>query len=281
MAKAKQQLQAKADLAKRDSDLKLLAKALEDKERELDKLSAKAKDVDVPDLQVKAVGRVVDRRGDAVFINLGSIQKMTPQMTFSIHATGPDGQPLPASKGSLEVTQVFDSGSQAKVLIERNKNDPIQQGDAIVNPNWNPDRKRHVAIAGLVDLTGEGRNQVREFRQLLERQNTVVDVYLEPAGNNWISLPEGKSITRETNYLIVGDELPETKDPKNPVLAIQKTPLFEQARQRGVFIVSLQNYLDMIGYQPPRSLSDTPTYKPPIVAAPEKPPMVAPPDKPK
>jgi hypothetical protein len=279
---AKQQRQAAKDVADREKRITDLAKDLGEAQRELEKLKVNTRDVEVPDLQVRAVGRVVDRRGDAVFINLGSIQKMTPQMTFSIHALGSDGQPLPASKGSLEVTQVFEAGSQAKVLIERNKNDPIQQGDAIVNPNWNPDRKRHVAIAGLVDLTGEGRNQVREFRQLLERQNVVVDAYLEPAGNNWTALPEGKSITRETNYLIVGDELPESKDPMNQTVAIQKTPLFQQARQRGVFIVSLQNYLDMIGYQPPRSLSDAATVRPPIVALPDKPPMAPPPpDKPK
>jgi hypothetical protein len=268
--KAKLQRQAQADLAKRDTEIKSLTRTLEEKESELAKLKVNVKDIEVPDLVVKAVGRVVDRRGDAVFINLGSNQKMTPQTTFSIHAMGPDGQPLPASKGSLEVTQVFESGSQTRVLVERNKNDPIQQGDAIVNPNWNPDRKRHVAIAGLIDLTGEGRNQIREFRQLLERQNIIVDVYLEPAGTNWISLPEGKSITRETNYLIVGDELPDSKDEKNKTVAISKTPLFQEARQKGVFVVSLNNYLDMIGYQPPRSLSEAPTVRPPIVAAPDK-----------
>jgi hypothetical protein len=269
-ALAKAQRQAGVDLKKRDDEIAGLAKRVEALTDELARTKVNLKDVEVPDLQVKPVGRVVDRRGDAVFINLGTNQKMTPQTTFSIHALGSDGQPLQASKGSLEVTQIFESGSQAKILVERNKNDPIQQGDVIANPNWNPDRKRHVAIAGLIDLTGEGRNQVREFRQLLERQNVIVDVYLEPGGNNWMSLPEGKSITRDTNYLIVGDELPESKDPMNPTMTIAKTPLFQQARQKGVFVVSLNNYLDMIGYQPPRSLNEAPVVRPPIVAAPEK-----------
>ncbi len=174
---------------------------------------AKSKDIEVPELQSKAVGRIVERKGesDTVFINLGSIQKMTPQMTFSIHSVGADGKAFSAVKGNLEVVNVFEAGSQCRIVIEKNKNDPIQQGDVIVNPNWNPDRKRHVAIAGLIDMDGEGRNQLREFRQLLERQNIIVDAYLEPAGPGWVTLPDGKGTTRETNFLIIGDELLDSK----------------------------------------------------------------------
>ena len=235
---------------------------------DLDKLRFTSKDVEVPDLQVKAVGRVVERRGDSAFINLGQIQKMTPQMTFSVHGVGTDGQPLPTSKGSLEVVNVFEAGSQARILIEKNKNDPIQQGDVIVNPNWNPDRKRHVAIAGMIDLTGEGRNQLREFRQLLERQNIVVDAYLESSGSNWAS--QGKGVTRETNYLILGEELPDSKDATVKIGHIKDSDVFQQAKANGVLVLNLRNYLDLIGYQPPKGSGTPSEYLPGVGTPPEK-----------
>src|SRR5262249_48186993 len=156
------------------------------------------------DIQLKKVGTVVDRRGDTAFIDLGLYQKMSPQTTFSVHGVGADGQPLPASKGSIEVTNVFESGSQARISLERTKGNPIQKDDVLVNPNWNPDRKKRVAIAGLVDLTGEGRNQLREFRQVLERQNVQIDAYLEPTETDWNLVG---SITRNTNYLIIANDL--------------------------------------------------------------------------
>src|SRR5207248_5054784 len=93
--------------------------------------------------------------------------------------------------------------------------------------------------------------------------------------------PQGKGITRDTNYLVIGDELPESRDPMNQPEPIQKTPLFQQARQRGVFVISLANYLEMIGYQPPRSLSDAPVARPPTVEAPKPEGAPPAPEKPK
>ena len=81
-------------------------------------------------------------KGDSVFLDLGDAQKMKPLVTFSVHAVSPDGSLVPTSKGSLEVLNVFESGSQAHIQQEKNKNDPIKQGDVLVNPNWNPDRKK-------------------------------------------------------------------------------------------------------------------------------------------
>ena len=61
----------------------------------------------------------------------------------------------------------------------------------LVNPNWNPDRKRRVAIAGIVDLTGEGRNQFREFRrvQLVAPTSTDERIALAAASSDgWLYL---------------------------------------------------------------------------------------------
>ena len=267
---AQVEIKKKAEIDTRDKEIDGLKKRIETLDAQLALAKPSLKDIETPDLQVRGVGRVVNRRGDLVQINLGLAQKMTPQMTFSIHAVGGDGLPLPTSKGSVEVLSVFDAGSEGRIMIERSKSDPIQQGDVLVNPNWNPDRKRHVAITGVADLSGEGRSQMREFRQLLERQNTIIDAFLEQKDTDWEIT--GKGITRETNYLILGEDLPDNKDQAVAADNLRKknAKMVEQARQNGVFVVSLRNYLDMIGYQPPRGLGDSTGYRAGLTAQPER-----------
>jgi hypothetical protein len=49
----------------------------------------------------------LDRRGTNVYVNLGSDDGVTPQLTFSVHGTGADGRLTPAAKGTLEIVQVI------------------------------------------------------------------------------------------------------------------------------------------------------------------------------
>ena len=237
-AKADVEKQRIRDIEAKNADIKRYLTQIADLSNDLALLKGTKKnsegvEVEIP---VAAVGRVVDRKNDTAFIDLGVLQGMTPQMTFSIHAMGGDGQPLRTSKGTLEVTNVFESGSQARISLEKSKSDPIQSGDVIVNPNWNPNRKRHVAIKGIVDLTGEGRNQMREFRQMLERQNIVVDAYVESTGNTWV-LHGG--ISKDTNYLILGSDALDTKAMGGVVAPglKQKNDQLERSRSRMAYCV--------------------------------------------
>src|SRR5262249_44684532 len=104
----------------------------------------------------------MDRRGTNPYINLGSTDNVKSQQTFTIHAIGQDGRPNRQAKGTLEVVNV--SGphlSQARVTGVKDANrDPIIKGDIIYNPSWNPTLKKHVALAGIMDITGDGRDSL-------------------------------------------------------------------------------------------------------------------------
>src|SRR5690606_9524920 len=95
----------------------------------------------------------LDRRGTMPYINLGTVDGLTPQVTFSIHSLGADGRLNPIPKGTIEVVRVIGSHlAQARVTSVRDANkDPILKGDKLFNPTWDPSRKKHVAIAGLAD----------------------------------------------------------------------------------------------------------------------------------
>src|SRR5207245_9922475 len=80
-------------------------------------------------------------------------------------------------------------------------NNPTQPKDVLVNPAWSPTMQQHVAVAGLIDFTGDGRDQMDEFMKTLTRQNIVVDAYLDLKD----ATLKGK-MDLKTDYLIMGDQ---------------------------------------------------------------------------
>lgn len=198
-----------------------------------------------------------DGRGESVYINLGSADKVKPKLTFRVHGIGADGRPLPKDKATIEVMTVLDAHvSQAKIFYDREPRDnprhdpthnPVVQGDVIINPAWNPNLKRHIAIAGLVNLSGSGRDETEQLVRTLERQDIVVDAYLDIRKDFTI---KGPGITVQTDFLIIGDTLgddPTIKDTKAKIDA-QMALMQAQAKENGVQIRGLRQFLEEIGY---------------------------------
>jgi hypothetical protein len=200
----------------------------------------------------------MDTRGLNPYINLGSADHVNPQLTFTIHGIGADGRPNPQPKGTLEVVNVLAPHlSQTRITSVKNRNrDPITQGDVIYNASWNPNLKKHVAIAGIVDLTGDGRDSLYEFMRNLERQHIVVDSYLDPKEGTM----KGK-ITFNTDFLILG-ELPEAgssgklSEQAEKIISGQKL-MQEEAKKYGVQQKGLVAYLELIGYRLPPSTRES------------------------
>lgn len=200
----------------------------------------------------------MDRRGTQPYINLGSADHVQPQLTFTVHGIGSDGRPNPEPKGTLEVVRVIsDHLSQTRVTSVRDRNrDPILERDVIYNPSWDPNLKKHVAIVGIIDLNGDGRDDLPEFIRSLERQNIVVDAYQDPRDGSM----KGQ-ITYQTDYLIIGDvaDLPIAGKPsdaaRDAIKNIHNGRVFmeEQAKKYGVPTIALPRYLDTIGYRMPHS----------------------------
>jgi hypothetical protein len=242
----------------KDTTIKGLREQVDQKTQELGLL--KQKGGDAPrnwrtDWKVVAI----DRRGTGVYINLGSADQVQPQQTFTIHAVGPDGRPVPASKGTLEVTNVVEGHlSQARVTSVKDPNrDPVLTGDVLYNPIWSPTLKKHVAVTGVIDLTGDGRDSSAEFIRNLERQNVVVDAYLDLKDFQ----VKGKGITVQTDYLIVG-EIPDVGEYRDKVTAAKLIKGVEQmtknAQEHSVAVIALRKYLEMTGYRLPSGPSERP-----------------------
>ena len=188
----------------------------------------------------------MDRSGKQPFINLGTAANVQPGLTFSIHGQGPDGRPIPASKGTLEVLDVVsDNLSQAQVVsVKDSFKDPILPGDYLYNPIFHPGGAQHVVIAGRIDMHGTKGDDLEEFKRLLKRQNVVVDAYVDPQDG---SIKDGR-LTVGTDYLVLGD-IADVKDMTPASESIRK--LQEQAKNNGVRIISARDFLESMGYRTP------------------------------
>ena len=205
----------------------------------------------------------LDRRGDNAYISLGNNDGVSPQVTFSIHSVGPNGKLNPIPKGTVEVVRIMGSNqSQARITSVRDaKKDPILKGDRLFNPTWDPNRRRHVAIAGLADLGGDAADSSEDLRRLLARQKVSLDAYVDTNLKDKKPTLVGKGVAVTTDYLIIGGSLESVRDDrsKDKVYVAEYNRLIdklrEEAKNNGVAVISLQRYLDMIGYQPPKIIT--------------------------
>jgi hypothetical protein len=249
-----------AQLAKKNTEINQLKAVLKTRDEEISQFKLKGTDAP-PNMRTDWKIVSMDRRGQNPYINLGSADKVQPQQTFTIHGIDASGRPIPKAKGTLEVINVIrDHLSQAHITSVKDPDrDPIMQGDVLYNPSWNPTIKKHVALAGIIDLTGDGRDSLPEFKHNLERQNIVVDAWLDPKD---FSI-KGKGITVQTDYLIIGSSAEfqsagraaRSGDAEKKLNeGIQR--MKDQAARNGVEVKSLNKYLEMIGYRLPRSTGE-------------------------
>jgi hypothetical protein len=192
--------------------------------------------------QPKAKVVSVDRSGDVIYLDLGTLDHVKPQLTFSIFGAV-NGRADAQRKGSVEVVEAIGPHlSKARVTDLRS---PYQHGvipgDLLFNPAWSPNVREHVAIAGKIDLTGDGRDSTLEFIRNLERMNIKVDAYLDLSDGKEGTV-KGEGMTHNTTYLVEGI------NPGSPEIEKMK----QRANELGVTTVPARRFMALMGYRLPR-----------------------------
>jgi hypothetical protein len=247
-----------ADKARKEAED---AKALAEKERDR-VINVRAEKEDLLKFE-KPRGEIyaVERVAHTAMVRLASTRNLEVGQTMSIHGANQQGKDLEQSKGSLKVIEVLDDHfCRASLDAKEPNRDPIMKGDKVYSLGWDPNRKTHVVLVGLMDssaMSGEGgfastfspAEAVRgmaDFKRGLERQGIVVDAYMDM---NTFKL-EGK-IQPETDYLIVGghSEMAKIKTDTGEELAMTKaiSALESDAIKRGVTVIPLRRFMAISG----------------------------------
>src|SRR5439155_3398832 len=104
--------------------------------------------------------------------------------------------------------------------------------------------KEHVAYCGIIDLDGDGRPDNEEFVRILERNNLVIDAYLDLKTGTIKNRPGSEGIDFRTKFLIVGSDAPLVGNVKK---------MIDQAKEKSVQLIDARMFLNLIGVKPPRN----------------------------
>jgi hypothetical protein len=144
-------------------------------------------------------------------------------------------------KGMVEITEVTSPyTARARITHEPQQiRNPIGKGDQLFNMSLSTGEKEHVAFAGIIDLDGDGRPDNEAFIRILERNNLIVDAYLDLKTGEI----KGKGMSTATRFLIIGSDAPAIGNLKKMV---------GQAKELGVQQIDARLFLNLIGVKPPR-----------------------------
>jgi hypothetical protein len=193
---------------------------------------------------------------------------------------------LDGNSSLARITSIYDAegrevawGDAGRGRPSREAENALKEGDLLYNTFWGS----RVALAGNIHFAGQSSNSPAEqmrimagFVHFLSRQGITVDAYLD--------LNDGQvkgAITNRTRYLIRGDNL---EDPAKLAAPMKKEAVKEgdenkeeapkaegfpdrlkminesaakmrqEAVDKGLFVISTDNFLNVIGYRQPRSI---------------------------
>ena len=186
--------------------------------------------------------RWVNQRGGIVWLNLGRVDALRPQTTFSVYSAGTNDMSEIGKKASIEVTQILGSHLAQARILKDDATDPILPGDKIYTPVWSLGEKRHFAIAGMIDLNRDGHcdpSELQRLHTLIELNGGVVDSPMDAKGKR-----HGE-MTTDTRYLILGGE------PDMAAVEQQQdfSDMNKKAKTLRVEQITLEKFLDRMGWK--------------------------------
>ncbi len=170
---------------KRIGDMSTIIDDFRNKFKNIDKTS-----FEVPD----AVVTSINQQEGVLYIDVGSADNLNVQQTFSIFDKGTTGVMQAKPKGRIEVIQILGEHMAMCRILEDQLSNIIMPGDLVFTPAWSPGQRIHFAIAGVIDISGSGRNDIDLLTQLIELNGGIVD----------------DTVTVQTNYVVQGENRAES-----------------------------------------------------------------------
>jgi len=189
-----------------------------------------------------ALGKVqwANQRTGRVFVNLGEADGLRRLTSFGVFAANVTDIAKAEKKASVEVVDIMGPHLAEARITDDKPGNPIVPGDVIYTPIWAPGKRIHFALAGLLDMDGDGRSDLDRIRNIIAVNGAVVDAYQKPDGGI-----EGK-ITPETNFLVKGMP-PDEKSARDYRKGF--TNMIDEARKNLVKEIRLDELLDRMGYR--------------------------------
>jgi hypothetical protein len=192
-----------------------------------------------------ADGRItwVNQRYGKVWIDLGSTDGLRPQVTFSVAAAdGNADAEASTKKGSIEITRIIDGHmAEAQITSDDPKN-PILTGDRIFSQVWDRGRTVGFAIAGMIDLDKDGKEDLAKLKNIIAASNGRVDASINDAGQL-----DGE-VKIDTRYLVLG-AYPDGTQARDQAIRDTWNTLSEDAERLGIETIPLDEFVKLMGWR--------------------------------
>jgi hypothetical protein len=217
--------------------------------------------------------RWIDPVGRKVWISLGEADGLKPRTTFSVYKKTNSGVARGTQKGqiggqdikgAIEVTRVLEANLSEARIVDEDLYAPIAKGDPIYSPLWSPGRGEAISIVGTMDLNSDGKDDRDLLFEQVRTVGAVIDNDVDEKGILRVmgKIPDDNKprVTEKTKFVVIGKigEISETSDPDEQAIITRisqlRKELEDAARERGVRIISLSDFLVYIGYKPQRRL---------------------------
>jgi len=167
-------------------------------------------------------GSVLSAAGDigVVWLDRGHNQRVTPGMEFEVrNAT------TKAVKGRVRVQRTEENRSEAKILSQADKYDPIHTDDLIFNAVYDPNRTPVAALLG----NGFGRYDADDLRAMLKAVGVEVR----------------DGVTNETDMLLLGT--PFFDEETGDMLPWENTDEYKSANALSVEVIPMRDWTQWLG----------------------------------
>jgi len=233
--------QSAAKTSKLESDLQAVNENLADVEKVRDDLVNKLDEFKnetftVPDGSI----RWVNQGTKTAWIDLGRADGLTRQISFAVYPADTTDLSGGGKKASIEVVQITGEHQAEARIIQDSITDPIMPGDKIHTPIWTPGEKKRFAIAGFIDINGDGRSDQQQLINLITMNGGVIDCQTDPSGKMI------GQMSYNTRYLVLGDR-PTASGQQGVIAGYSR--MMDDAKKFNVKTIPVAELLQQMGWK--------------------------------
>ncbi|MEI8375583.1 MAG: hypothetical protein WCJ35_22405 [Planctomycetota bacterium] len=236
---------AAAAIARADDVVKASRTAVQIEETKVRALTGERNKVERQEMDVPS-GEItwVSLPNKMVWINRGRADALQRGTKFSVFSADSNNAAKAVKKGTVEVTRIEgDHSSQARILDDK-LTDPIMAGDKVFTPLWSPGQQNHFALTGIMNLDGDGRNQLKVVRGMINDNGGAVDCELDEKGHKI------GQVTVNTRIIVIGDP----PDKSSPEVIKSHGEILRDAEHYQIRKMTLSDFKERMGYQKSNSV---------------------------
>jgi hypothetical protein len=117
-----------------------------------------------------------------VFVNVTRAHGARPGLRLSVFDGASPHISTAKPKGMIELTDVDEPFSSARVIEKASPAEAIRGGDIIYSPIWSPNIPTHFAIIGKIDVNRDDKDDSDELMRLIRDAGGIIDYELPPPG---------------------------------------------------------------------------------------------------